>query len=120
MKTEEQGIAACMRLNAKQRDLIDLMRDALERIRDFKIDEYDQPAEEWAKHTPETCSECKRWRDMNHPIQHSCNGWYDLYYSRERRNKDNYASYGYHMRTIAEEALYAASKLADNVTEERG
>jgi hypothetical protein len=79
------------------------LRKALEQIESFTVPFFDWPPEEWAKHTPKTCAECKRWQEMNHPVQHSCDGWYRLYYAREERNK--MARGDADMRRIAREAL---------------
>jgi hypothetical protein len=79
------------------------LRTALEQIESFTVPVFDWPPEEWAKHTPETCSECKRWRDMKHPLQHSCDGWYRLHYARQERNQMDRGDAD--MRQIAREAL---------------
>lgn len=84
---------------------IQVLESALQSIRDLKVDQFDHPPEEWAKHTPETCEECKRWNAMKHPLQHSCDGWYRLYYSREKRINDDQERQHWAMRNIAREAL---------------
>lgn len=48
---------------------ITTLESALQSIRDLKVEQFDHPPEEWAKHTPETCEECKRWKDMKHPLR---------------------------------------------------
>ena len=79
------------------------LRKALEQIESFTVPFFDWPPEEWAKHTPKTCAECKRWQEMNHPVQHSCDGWYRLYYAREERSQMDRGDAD--MRRIAREAL---------------
>ena len=83
----------------------DTLRTALRAIVNYRVEWFDHPPEEWAKHTPETCAECKRWRDMNHPIQHSCDGFYRLLYSRRDENARLEATQHYAMADIARAAL---------------
>jgi hypothetical protein len=84
---------------------IQQLEAALRSIVDLQVPQFDHPPEEWAKHTPETCEECKRWRDMKHPLQHSCDGWYRLLYSRKNRIDRDQENQHWTMRTIAREAL---------------
>jgi hypothetical protein len=90
---------------------------ALKAIDEYEPKYFDWPAEEWAKHTPETCPECKLWRERKHPLQHSCDGWYRLYYEREKRNRDTHASSGYECKKIARAALSSAPPIADKARE---
>ena len=88
------------------------LKRALQEIVDHNPGDFDWPEEEWAKHTPETCAECKRWRDMKHPIQHSCDGWYRLFYRRQKINEDAHARSGYECKKIARAALEKVARNA--------
>ena len=94
--------------SAEAADEIQRLRQALTAILGYRVETFDHPESEWAKHTPETCEECARWAKMKHPIQHACDGWYRLFYSRQNRNSDDRARQHWALRDIARDALDAA------------
>lgn len=91
--------------NATLRGYIARLVEALAKIQDYEPVPFDWTPEEWAKHTPETCDECRYWKDLKHPLQHSCDGWYRMLHERDRRNKDARAGVGWKCKSIARDAL---------------
>lgn len=81
---------------------------ALRAIDTFEQPLFDHPPDEWTKHTPETCADCKRWADMRPPIQNRCDGYYRLVMSRDRRRDEDARALHYKLRNIARAAIKAA------------
>lgn len=99
------GLQAELHDGIQAPDRVAELESALRGIANYDEPPFDWPAEKWAEHTPETCKECKEWRDRKHPIQHSCEGWYSLYYERERRREHQERCKQYRIKDIARAAL---------------
>jgi len=86
-------------------------REALERIRAHKPnnEQVERLDADLKAHSDSNCTECKRWFDMNHPIQRACDDWYRIWRRREAAEKHAVNVEQYDMRDIARKALALTS-----------